>query len=337
MPMKVSELGEFGLIDVLSEAVSPGQADPRIVVGSGDDAAAWRVDDGTMLATTDTLVQGVHFSAESTWTEIGWKALAINLSDIAAMGGLPRYALVALSCPGDTDVDDMVRLCHGMKDVADRFNVAIVGGNVTSAPVVVITVTVTGEAQSEGVLTRSAAAPGDLLAVTGYLGSSAAGLRMLVNHLPLAPQTTAFLRKAHLQPWPRIAEGKLLVKHGVRASIDISDGLIADLGHLCEASSVGAVLKADQVPIHPEVAAAFPEEALALALSGGEDYELLFSASEEVIRRAEASVRESGIENACPVTVIGEITREGGLTVLDRDDSPLPVTEKGWDHFKKGG
>jgi len=335
--MKVSELGEFGLIALLSEIVSRGVTDPRILLGPGDDAAAWRVGDATLLATTDTMVQGVHFTTESTWREVGWKALATNLSDIAAMGGVPQYALVSLSLPGDTEVDDVVQLCQGMMEVADRFQVAVIGGNISSAPVAVVTLTVIGQAQAEGILARSGAVPGDLIAVTGYLGSSAAGLKMLTDHLRFAPQATAFLRKAHLQPWPRIAEGQLLIKQGVRAAIDISDGLVADLGHLCKASQVGAVVKADAIPIHPEVRAAFPQECLGFALAGGEDYELLFTASEEVIGRVRTSIERSGHDADCPIAVIGEITRKGGVTVVDREGRPLAADEQGWDHFRKGG
>ncbi|MBM4461968.1 MAG: thiamine-phosphate kinase [Chloroflexi bacterium] len=335
--MKVSELGEFKLIDLLSEIVSRGVADPRILIGPGDDAAAWRVGDATLLATTDTMVQGVHFTAESPWKEVGWKALASNLSDIAAMGGVPQYTLVSLCLPGDTEVDDVVQLCQGMMEVADRFQVAVIGGNISSAPVAVVTLTVIGQAQPEGILTRSGAAPGDLVAVTGYLGSSAAGLKMLTDHLQFTPQTTAFLRKAHLQPWPRIAEGQLLAQQGVRAAIDISDGLMADLGHLCKASRVGAVVKADAIPIHPEVRAAFPQECLGFALAGGEDYELLFTASDEVIGRVKAAMERSEHAADCPVTLIGEITRAGGVSVVDKEGEPLVAGGKGWDHFKKGG
>ncbi|RLC94318.1 MAG: thiamine-phosphate kinase [Chloroflexi bacterium] len=335
--MKVSELGEFGLIELLSAVVTWNEADPDLLVGPGDDAAAWRVEAGTVLATTDTLVQDVHFTTKGTWHEIGWKALAINLSDIAAMGGTPQYALVSLSCPGETEVDDMVRLYHGMKDVADRFHVAVAGGNVTRAPVVVITLTVMGRAKPQGVLTRSAAVPGDLLAVTGYLGSSAAGLGMLTRHLRFSAETESFLRRAHLQPWPRVAEGQLLLDAGVRAAIDISDGLMADLDHLCQASGVGALVRADQLPVHPEVSTAFPGEILDLALTGGEDYELLFSGSEEVMGRVRTLLRQPGAKDACPVTVIGEITGKKGLRVIDADGTPLPVTGKGWNHFKKGG
>jgi len=207
LPMKVWDIGEFALIDVLSQIVSLGEAERQVVVGPGDDAAAWRVDDSILLATTDTMVQGVHFVTGSNWRQLGWKSLAANLSDIAAMGGVPQYALVSLSLPGDTEVDDVVQLCQGMMAMADRFKVAVVGGNVTRAPVVVVTLTVVGQAQAEGILTRSAAVPGDLIAVTGYLGSSAAGLKMIGGCLEFPEEIRDHIGRAHLQPVPRIAEG----------------------------------------------------------------------------------------------------------------------------------
>jgi len=341
--MKVSELGEFGLIEMLSGTVPEQAAIQQLRVGPGDDAAAWRGNDATVLATTDTLVQGVHFASlasakpsdskhlpsEATWMELGWKALAINLSDIAAMGGAPRYALAALALPGDTEVDDVVQLYQGMAEMAKQFEVTVVGGNVSNAPVVVITLTVIGEAHGDGLLTRSAAKVGDLIAVTGYLGSSAGGCRMLSQHLRFDPETMAFLRRAHLQPWPRIAEGKLLVAHGVQAAIDISDGLVSDLTHICRASRTEARVNVDQVPLHPLVEAAFEKEALGFALAGGEDYELLFAASHRRISEAKQ-------EASCPITVIGEIIEgePGRVRLVDKEGKPFPWEQKGWEHFK---
>ena len=152
---------------------------------------------------------------------------------------------------------------------------------------------------------------------------------MLTHHCQFGPETMTFLRRAHLQPQPRIAEGQILVRKGVRATIDISDGLVADLGHLCKASKVGAILEVDQVPIHPKVRAAFPQESLDFALTGGEDYELLFTASGEVIE----SVRTLA---DFPITVIGKITREGGVTLLDKEGKPFSLDKKGWEHLKQG-
>ena len=327
--MKVSELGEFGLIQLLADIASKGGMSHQLLVGIGDDATAWRSGDTTVLATTDTMVQGVHFPAGSNWVEIGWKAVAVNLSDIAAMGGMPQYALVSLSLPEDTEVDEVTQLYQGMMEIAKKFHLAIVGGNLSSSPIWVITVTVIGKALN-GILTRSSARGGELIAVTGYLGSAAAGLKVLANHLQFDSQTMASLVGAYLKPQPRIWEGQMMVRHGVRTAIDISDGLIADLGHICEASQKGARVRIDQIPIHPLVRSGFPEESLGFALAGGEDYELLFTAGAEVIDKVKRVVD-------CPVTVIGEVLegKPGEVTLIDKEGKPFLWDKKGWEHFKK--
>ncbi len=329
--MKVSELGEFGLIELLARIAPQGGPEHRMLVGIGDDAAAWRGNDFSVLATTDAMVEGVHFATGTPWWELGWKALAVNLSDIAAMGGVPEHALANLSLPGDTEVEDVVQLYRGMAELANRHNVAIVGGNITSAPVIMIAITVIGCGLKEGLLLRSAAVPGDLVAVTGHPGSSAAGLRMLTGNMKLHPETAALLRKAHLQPQPRISQGQTLVKQGVRAAIDISDGLLVDLGHVCEASKVGAVVKVKDVPVHALMKEAFGKDALHLALTGGEDYELLFTAGGPIMEGVRTSIGAD-----CPVTVIGEITEGAGVSLLGEDGKPYHIENQGWDHFKKG-
>jgi thiamine-monophosphate kinase len=330
--MKVSELGEFGLIDLLAKIAPQSGPEHRMLVGIGDDAAAWRGNDSTVLATTDAMVEGVHFATGTPWWELGWKALAVNLSDIAAMGGVPGHALVNLSLPGTTEVEDVAQLYRGMAELANQQKVAIVGGNVTAAPVIMIGLTVIGKGLKEGLLRRSAAVPGDRIAVTGYLGSAAAGLKALTENLNVPPQAAAYLKKAHLQPQPRILEGQLLVKQGVRAAIDISDGLVADLGHVCAASKVSATVRVGAVPVHPLVKEAFGKDALGLALSGGEDYELLFAAGERIIGEVKAAIGAD-----CPVTVIGEIASGAGVVLLGEDGKPYHIDGPGWDHFRKGG
>ena len=325
-------MGEFGLIDLLAKIAPQGGPEHRMLVGIGDDAAAWRGDDATVLATADAMVEGVHFATGTPWWELGWKALAVNLSDIAAMGGVPGHAIVNLSLPGTTEVEDVAQLYRGMAELATQHTVAIVGGNVTSAPVVMIAITVIGRGLKEGFLRRSAAVPGDLVAVTGYLGSAAAGLKVLAGGLKVSPQAATYLKKAHLQPQPRIRDGQLLVKQGVRAAIDVSDGLVADLGHVCAASKVGAIVRANAVPIHPQMREAFGEDARGLALGGGEDYELLFAASDRIIGEVKAAIGAD-----CPVTVIGEITGGAGVVLLGEDGKPYHIDGPGWDHFRKGG
>ena len=336
--MKVSELGEFGLIDLLAGMVHAAEdkkiaAWQQLILGIGDDAAAWHGDNSIQLATVDAMVQDVHFTLGTTgWEELGRKALAVNLSDIAAMGGAPRYALVSLALPGQTEVDDVTSLYRGMINLARQFGVAIVGGNMSGAPLIMINVTLLGSAENQDkILTRSAVQAGDKVAVTGYLGAAAAGLEMLSKHLTFDKGTTDSLRKAFLTPYPRVTEGRLLVEKGVRAAIDISDGLLADLRHICQASKVGARIQTDRIPIHPAVKANFGSRALEIALSGGEDYELLFTASASAIKQVTAAA-------TCPITVIGEITagNAGQVTLADAQGNPVDAAGLGWQHFSKG-
>jgi len=334
--MKISELGEFGLIELLAIIAYRSQNDQiaswkQLVIGIGDDAAAWRGETSTQLATVDSFIQDVHFPSGITgWKEMGWKALAVNLSDMAAMGGVPRYALVSLALPGTTEVEDVTTMYEGMNELAKQYGVAIVGGDTSHAPLVIINITVLGSTSrpDKPILTRSAARPGDKIAVTGYLGASAAGLEMLTQNLQFDTETTACLRQAFLQPHPRITEGQLLVELGVKTAIDISDGLVSDLKHVCKASEVSARIEVDRVPIPPNVKANFKTEALELALSGGEDYELLFTASNDVIEKVKAAA-------SCPITVVGEITagKPGEITLLDSQGNPVNLEKAGWNHF----
>lgn len=332
--MKVAELGEFGLVELIRKIVdtSRNQSESwqKLIIGMGDDAAAWQGDDSIQLAKVDALVQGVHFQPGTIgWADLGWKALAINLSDIAAMGGLPKYALVSLAIPPDTEVADVLALYRSMLKLAKQHGVAIVGGDTDSTPYVSITVTVLGSmGRRKNLLTRNTAQPGDQIAVTGYLGTAVAGYEMIRQKLKLNNKTTAILKRAFLRPEPRIDEGQLLLKTGIKTAIDVSDGLISDLTHICKASRVSARIEAENLPITPEMSAAFGKKALGMALSGGEDYELLFTGKPEII----AKVKQRA---ACPITVIGEILsgKSGVVTVVDSTGKPLKLSKKGWEHF----
>ncbi len=332
--MRLSELGEFGLIDLI-RTTSARYEDPRctpwreMLLGIGDDAAAWQGGNRIQLATTDTLVQNVHFDLDAiTWEELGWKALAVNLSDIAAMGGIPKYALLSLALPAQLNVKDVSDFISSFTHMAMQFGVAIVGGNVAAAPNVVITVTIIGCSKGKTLLERSRACPGEQIAVTGYLGLSAAGLEMLGGKTISEPYVRNILRQAHFKPVPRVKEGQILIEQGVRTATDISDGLVADLDHICESSKVNAKIVIDQIPVHPAVTAHFPNSQ-ELALSGGEDYELLFTADQATVARAKRAL-------SCPVTVIGDITREESPTrVLVVDSKGIIISYKkgGWNHF----
>jgi thiamine-monophosphate kinase len=335
--MRLSELGEFGLIKLIS-SIGARYEDLRstpwreVLVGIGDDAAVWQSDSGIQLATTDTLVQDIHFDLDViSWEELGWKALAVNLSDIAAMGGIPRYALLSLALPAHLEVADVSKFIDSMMNTAKEFGVAIVGGNIAVAPNVIVTVAIIGCTKGNAMLRRATASPGEQIAVTGYVGSSAAGLEMLKGKSVSDSEARNLLRRSHCRPVPRVREGQILIEEGVKTAIDISDGLVADLDHICESSNVSAKIKIEQVPVHPMVAANFPNYQ-DLALYGGEDYELLFTADEATIARAKQVL-------GCPVTVIGDITHEKlpkRVTLVDNQGNIVPCKKGGWEHFKNG-
>ncbi len=336
--MRISDLGEFGLIELVKEWTrdpgGPGDIGPsrvyRTVVGNGDDAAAvtFGRNDVTELYTTDTMVDGVHFTTETTpWRDLGWKAIASNVSDVAAMGGSPGLALVTLGLPADMLVADVKDLYAGMAEICREFGAVIIGGDMVRSPVAFITVALTGMATGEPMV-RTAARPGHLVGVTGPVGGSAGGLRVMLEALDAKGGAGKTLIDRHRRPRPHIDEGKILVASGVASAMDVSDGLGDDLGKLCAASGVSATLWADQVPVDPQLPAIFPEDWLDLALYGGEDYVLLFTAPPDKMAAAMDRLPAGA-------AIIGEITdgRPGEVAVLDADGSPRPRGGAGWDHF----
>lgn len=329
--MKVGELGEFGLIERLSKVVNEAGVGkgPELLLGIGEDASAWRGREKIQLCTTESLVEGVHFDLKlATWWELGWKSLAVNLSDIAAMGGLPAQAVVSLGLPPETQVEQVVEFYSGMAELAKKFDLLISGGDLTQAPPVIIGLTVLGYAGEGWLLTRSGAKPGELIAVTGYLGSSAAGLQMLKEGLELNWETASFLSRSHLRPLPRINEAQSLVREGIEVAIDVSDGLLSDLEHICKASGVEARIELEKIPVHPLVKNAFGQGSLSLALSGGEDYELLFVGEKEKVQKVKELL-------PTPVSLIGEVVAEepGKVKVFSQGEL-LSWQGKGWEHFK---
>ena len=330
--MKISEMGEFGLVEMIADVLgagAPGEGD-GVLLDIGDDTAAWRTGSGVELATTDTMVQDVHFRLETTsCRELGWKALAINLSDIAAMGGVPRYALVSLGLNPDTDVEDVAELYRGMKEIGDEFGCRVVGGDTVGGPCMMINVAVIGEAPGQGCyLRRDAAKVGDLIAVTGWLGSSGGGFRVLNEGIEVPGDVGERLKGAHNRPVPRVTEGQTLLAAGVRAAMDLSDGLMSDLPKMCAMSGLTARVSVDDLPISADVKEAFGPEATGLALTAGEDYELLVAGSREVLERA------SG-EMETPLTIIGEMVEgdAGSVILLDENGVPIDAPNSGWEHF----
>lgn len=332
--VKVRDIGEFALIQRLQKLVCQGKPSSEdmafpLLLGMGDDAAAWRTNEAIELATTDTLVEGVHFRHDLTsWEELGWKAVAVNLSDIAAMGGSPLYILVTLGLKPDTEVEDVEALYRGMLSACREHGGFIVGGDMVRSSFTFITIAMTGVA-GEHVLTRHTAQPGDVVAVTGPLGCAAGGLQALLQGTVLEEKTSSHLRQAHVHPQPRLQAGHVLVQSGVRTAMDISDGLTDDLAKLCASSGVGAIIYADQVPADAFLKDAFPRGYLQLALNGGEDYELLFAGRGEVVAATVTQLSP-------PATIIGRIVTEhpGRVLVLDERGAELHLDRHGWDHFR---
>jgi thiamine-monophosphate kinase len=330
----LASLGERGLIGRLRRRLPP--PGPDVLVGVGDDAAAVRGRPETLLLTTDTLLEGVHFRrSTATLRDIGAKAIAVNVSDIAAMGGEPRYALLALALPPDLDVAEADELFAGVLDMAQEHGVALVGGDTCAGPSgVVLSVTLVG--QVDGLpMRRSGAGPGDAILVTGSLGASAAGLAVLERGpATLAAAHVETVVRAHRRPTPRVAESRQIrAAGGATAMIDLSDGLVTDLGHIAAESGVGAWIDVDTLPLAEAtlaVARALGVDPLRWALSGGEDYELLFTATPD---RAADLARAVTARTGTPVRRIGEVRpRAEGVRFVDRTGRPHAVTP-GFDHF----
>ena len=334
--VKISELGEFGLIDRLARAFSASGGRPdSLLVGIGDDTAAWRAS-GVQLITTDTLIEGTHFSLRYWgWRDLGWNALAVNVSDIAAMGGTPEQALLTLALPPQAEVADLDELAAGLVEANREYGTAIVGGDIVACDTLMVTVALTGRAtvDAEGeslLMTRDGARAGDVIAVTGYLGDSAGGLRLLLDEREADPEAAEHLKRAHLRHRPPLAVGRTAARLGVRAAIDVSDGLVQDLGHVCRASGLGAVVRATGVPMSPALVRSFPGRALALACAGGEDYQLLLMAPGHTIQQVQRVSKG-------PVSIIGEmvVDPEHRVRLLDAAGQELSLDTAGWDHLRE--
>ena len=330
--MKIGDIGEFGVIELLKTMVDQAFASAKDsappLLGIGDDAAAWRTEDGVEIVTTDTLVEGVHFThGFIPWDELGWKVLAVNLSDIAAMGGTPAYALITLGLSPATDISYVQELYKGILNAAITYRCRIVGGDLVKSPTTFITVSMTG-ASTGRLLTRHTALPGDLIAVTGHLGCSGGGVTAIKQGLSIEKDPYYHLVQRHNNPIPRITEGQTLVKAGISTAMDISDGLVNDLSKICTSSQVGAIIRSDCIPTDHHLRTAFPNDYLRLALTGGEDYELLFTGTEELISRQIDTLE-------IDVTVIGQIVSDnpGQVRVIDNKGADIKLQSSGWDHF----
>ncbi len=329
--MKLREIGEFGLIGRISSRVSAGAG---VRIGIGDDAAAVEPTPGRwLLVTSDMLLEGVHFDLAYTDPfRLGRKSLAVNLSDVAAMGGEPRHFLLSLAVPPGVTVEFLDRFTEGMLDLAREHGVTLIGGDTCRSPHgLVISVTLHGEQTPELVVRRSGARPGDRIFVTGTVGDSALGLELLRRG-----ERQGWAIDRHLDPTPRVRAGVALARAGLcSAMIDVSDGLAADLGHILDGSGVGARVELDLLPLSPffrEHAPQVSPTPSILALTGGEDYELLFTVPAGRSGEVAPLLAETGVA----VTAIGEVTAGSGLAVVGPDGREAAIAHGGYNHFSDG-
>ncbi|HEX6711541.1 MAG TPA: thiamine-phosphate kinase [Rubrobacter sp.] len=309
-------MNEFEVIRRISALLPP--APPEVIVPVGDDCAVLKIGDSTWVAASDMLVSGHHFKGWAAPEDVGYKAVAVNASDVAAMGGTPRFVLVSGGAP---DPETALRCFEGVMEACERFGIYPLGGDTTSAGALTVDVAILGELAAQPVL-RSGASHGDLLAVTGELGAGAAGLLALEDGRT-GPER---LVRRYLRPEPRLEAGRVAARLRAGAMIDLSDGLASDVRHVCERSGVGCMVDLDLLPIEEdtrELARALRRDPEILAASGGEDYELMISAPESVL-----DVLAQNVD--VPITVIGEVTQ--GDVGFRRGSEPVEGLS-GWDHF----
>lgn len=328
--MKLSRLGEFGLIERIRRATPKARG---VLLGIGDDAAWVANPSRSSLITSDLLIEGIHFRRKwSKFFDLGYKTLAVNLSDIAAMGGVPAYLILSLGIPPDFDSRDIEEFYRGIRSLAIKHGVALVGGDTNAADSLIISACVVGHALYPPVRRRGARA-GDDIYVTGTLGDSALALKFLKSRTPRDQRwAIAHLLSRHHRPTPRITAGALLARERLAtAMIDVSDGLLQDLGHICEASGVGARIWADRLPLSRAYRTLAGKAGIRCALSGGEDYELLFCARQADRGRIEKLSTRARVA----ISKIGTCdSARNGIVVIDAAGRRMEARAAGHDHFK---
>jgi thiamine-monophosphate kinase len=334
--MTLKTIGEFGFIETISKGCIPRPED--IVRGIGDDAAVFRgKKHDVMLLTTDLMVERVHFDRRtSSGFSLGYKALAVNLSDIAAMGGTPLDAFVSIAVPDDCHLNFLETIYDGMKAIAQKFSVNILGGDTTrSKSDLVVNIALTGCAPESEILYRHTAREGDVVYAAGYLGDSRAGLYLMQNADEKDMAIFEDLVNAHLFPKPFVSEGRFLAEQqGVHAAIDVSDGLSSDIAHICKQSGKGVRIFAERIPISKQLASfcrRFGFDPVDMALTGGEDYTLLVTISSEVAESVENNYLKAF---GSPIYPIGEVVNPEHMELVNPDGLVETLEHTGWDHFK---
>lgn len=336
--MELRELGEFGLIDRIKEKLPPPIQ--GVLKGIGDDAAICALGkERVLVSTVDLLVEGIHFDLSYTSPYfLGCKSLAVNLSDIAAMGAQPLYALISIALPSRLKVEFVDEFISGFLEVAKENSVSLIGGDTSASPdKLFISVTLLGEGTKEKLICRKGAVIGDDIYVTGTLGDSLEGMKILQQRKrePLS-QEESYLAKRHLNPSARVKEGQIIAHRNLaHAMIDVSDGLLSDLAHICTESKVGATIWVEEIPLSSSlriIAENQGEAAWKIALIGGEDYELLFTAPEEKA----GEIQELNKEWNCGITKIGRIEPMNHGLLVKGAFGIIDISQcQGYDHFVK--
>ncbi len=333
----VSETGEFGLIDRIDELLGTPD-DGSVIRTIGDDAAVYQVGNGKVhVVTTDALIEKIHFDRLFMPMEyLGVKAIAVNVSDVVAMNARPRYATIALGLPHDVSVEMVEMIYIGIRKACKAFNLSLIGGDTTAAQVMTLAITVIGEADENDVVYRHGAHIDDIVCVTGDLGASYAGLRMLLEKKVMSEKGIQtldsdeyrYVIQRHLTPTPRLTALETFKKAGVKPTsmIDISDGLASELEHICRQSHCGVIINAQNLPIHEEtrkIAAHYAQDADTYALYGGEDYELLLTLNPSDLEKIPAGT----------VTAIGTITDVEDILIQTPEGAAIPLKGRGYQHF----
>ena len=333
--MDIKDIGELKLIQRIADNYRSSLS--SIVTGIGDDAAALKISENNILLTTcDLLLEDVHFNLNVTDSyQLGRKSLAVNLSDIAAMGGTPRFFLVSLALPPHLPIEFIDDLYRGMTDLADEFDTKLVGGDTNASPdKLMINITLLGEANPDHLLKRSGAQVGDSIFVTGTLGDAALGFFILEFDKNMnRSYSHNTLTSRHLSPYPRIKEGIRIAENRLAsAMIDISDGLLIDLRRILTLSKLGATIYIPQLPLSKEFKqyqGKLKHNKIDFALKGGEDYELLFTSPQN----KEKELLKLGQTLGVPINKIGEVTSSEELVILDQNHKSYPIDDQGYDHF----
>ena len=336
----VSEISEFELIARLENILklSSNIPDAQIKFAIGDDAAVITPNSKNQVITSDALVENVHFIYNQiSMYNLGWKSLASNYSDVASMGCDPLAVSITLGIKKNQQVEDLEKIYEGFAGITNKFGGTIIGGDIVKSNDFFISISVIGQNNHTSTLMRNDAKPGDLVVVSGELGSSAAGLKLISdfdrslyeNEADKSSKFIPFLT-SHFKPEPQIALGRAILDFNITTCTDISDGLIRDLSNICDSSNVSSIVNIDKIPTDVNLKSIFPNDWIELCLSGGEDYQLLFTGTKNKISKIQK-------HTSSKLTIIGQITKRSDpkISLIDNENNTIKFSQKGWDHFKE--